>query len=245
MSVRKQSFSQTVMMSLLWRYLVDENVIKESPVTIFLLALTTLVFIAMQVIYFGNATSNQAIFNTGGMYGAYVSLFPSQLWRLVTPIFVHIGWEHFFFNALTLYFVGQIAEQIWGHHKFLALYVLSGIVGNIFTLFFTPNVIAAGASTSLFGVFAAIMVAGYFGRNPYLKELGRNYQALIIVNLIFNLFTPSIGIAGHIGGLVGGVLCAIFLPTLVEKNMFKPWQRWLAAATYVGLSLFLIVLALH
>lgn len=222
-----------------------KNVIKESPVMIFLLALTTLVFIAMQVIYFGNATSNQAIFNTGGMYGAYVSLFPSQLWRLVTPIFVHIGWEHFFFNALTLYFVGQIAEQIWGHHKFLALYVLSGIVGNIFTLFFTPNVIAAGASTSLFGVFAAIMVAGYFGRNPYLKELGRNYQALIIVNLIFNLFTPSIGIAGHIGGLVGGVLCAIFLPTLVEKNMFKPWQRWLAAATYVGLSLFLIVLALH
>lgn len=222
-----------------------KNVIKESPVTIFLLALTTLVFIAMQVIYFGNATSNQAIFNTGGMYGAYVILFPSQLWRLVTPIFVHIGWEHFFFNALTLYFVGQIAEQIWGHHKFLALYVLSGIVGNIFTLFFTPNVIAAGASTSLFGVFAAIMVAGYFGRNPYLKELGRNYQALIIVNLIFNLFTPSIGIAGHIGGLVGGVLCAIFLPTLVEKNMFKPWQRWLAAATYVGLSLFLIVLALH
>lgn len=222
-----------------------KNVIKESPVTIFLLALTTLVFIAMQVIYFGNATSNQAIFNIGGMYGAYVSLFPSQLWRLVTPIFVHIGWEHFFFNALTLYFVGQIAEQIWGHHKFLALYVLSGIVGNIFTLFFTPNVIAAGASTSLFGVFAAIMVAGYFGRNPYLKELGRNYQALIIVNLIFNLFTPSIGIAGHIGGLVGGVLCAIFLPTLVEKNMFKPWQRWLAAATYVGLSLFLIVLALH
>jgi len=222
-----------------------KNVIKESPVTIFLLALTTLVFIAMQVIYFGNATSNQAIFNTGGMYGAYVSLFPSQLWRSVTPIFVHIGWEHFFFNALTLYFVGQIAEQIWGHHKFLALYVLSGIVGNIFTLFFTPNVIAAGASTSLFGVFAAIMVAGYFGRNPYLKELGRNYQALIIVNLIFNLFTPSIGIAGHIGGLVGGVLCAIFLPTLVEKNMFKPWQRWLAAATYVGLSLFLIVLALH
>ena len=222
-----------------------KNVIKESPVTIFLLALTTLVFIAMQVIYFGNATSNQAIFNTGGMYGAYVSLFPSQLWRLVTPIFVHIGWEHFFFNALTLYFVGQIAEQIWGHHKFLALYVLSGIVGNIFTLFFTPNVIAAGASTSLFGVFSAIMVAGYFGRNPYLKGLGRNYQALIIVNLIFNLFTPSIGIAGHIGGLAGGVLCAIFLPTLVEKNMFKPWQRWLAAATYVGLSLFLIVLALH
>lgn len=174
-----------------------KKVIKESPVTIFLLALTTLVFVAMQLIYFGNATSTQAIFNSGGMYGAYVMYDHSQLWRLVTPIFVHIGWEHFFFNALTLYFVGQMAEQIWGHHKFLALYVLSGIVGNIFTLFFTPNVVAAGASTSLFGVFAAIMVAGYFGRNPYLKELGRNYQALILINLLFNLFTPSVGIAGQ------------------------------------------------
>ena len=222
-----------------------KKVIKESPVTIFLLALTTLVFVAMQLIYFGNATSTQAIFNTGGMYGAYVMYDHSQLWRLVTPIFVHIGWEHFFFNALTLYFVGQMAEQIWGHHKFLALYVLSGIVGNVFTLFFTPNVVAAGASTSLFGVFAAIMVAGYFGRNPYLKELGRNYQALILINLLFNLFTPSVGIAGHIGGLVGGVLCAIFLPTLVEKHMFKSWQRWLALATYVVLSMLLIMISLH
>ncbi|WP_423215046.1 rhomboid family intramembrane serine protease [Streptococcus equinus] len=222
-----------------------KKVIKESPVTIFLLALTTLVFVAMQLIYFGNATSTQAIFNSGGMYGAYVMYDHSQLWRLVTPIFVHIGWEHFFFNALTLYFVGQMAEQIWGHHKFLALYVLSGIVGNVFTLFFTPNVVAAGASTSLFGVFAAIMVAGYFGRNPYLKELGRNYQALILINLLFNLFTPSVGIAGHIGGLVGGVLCAIFLPTLVEKHMFKPRQRWLALAAYVVLSVLLIMISLH
>ena len=222
-----------------------KKVIKESPVTIFLLALTTLVFVAMQLIYFGNATSTQAIFNSGGMYGAYVMYDHSQLWRLVTPIFVHIGWEHFFFNALTLYFVGQMAEQIWGHHKFLALYVLSGIVGNVFTLFFTPNVVAAGASTSLFGVFAAIMVAGYFGRNPYLKELGRNYQALILINLLFNLFTPSVGIAGHIGGLVGGVLCAIFLPTIVEKHMFKSWQRWLALATYVVLSVLLIMISLH
>ena len=210
-----------------------KNAIKNSPVTIFLLVLTTVVFLAMQLIYFGNATSGQAVFNFGGMYGLYVKMMPSQLWRLVTPIFVHIGWEHFIFNALALFFVGRMAEELWGHHKFLALYILSGIVGNVFTLFFTPGVIAAGASTSLFGVFAAIMVAGYFGKNPYLKQLGRSYLALIGINLLFNFVTPNIGIAGHIGGIFGGILCAIFLPTLVEKNMFANWQRWLAGFIYI------------
>lgn len=218
--------------------------IKNSPITLFLLVLTILVFLTMQVVYFGDATFGKAVFSFGGMYGSYVRLFPMQLWRLITPIFVHVGWSHFFFNALTLYFVGQIAEQIWGHHRFLALYVLSGIVGNVFTLFFTPNVIAAGASTSLFGVFAAITVTGYFGRNPYLKELGRNYQLLILLNLLFNLFTPSVGLIGHIGGIIGGLLCAIFLPTLVEKDLFKGWQRVLAFLVYIALIVILIVLSL-
>ena len=217
---------------------------KKSPVTIFLLGLTTLIFIAMQILYFGNATSTQAVFEFGGMYGAYIKYFPSQIWRLITPIFVHIGWEHFFFNALTLYFVGQIAEQIWGSHKFLALYILSGITGNVFTLFFTPKVVAAGASTSLFGVFAAIMIVGYFGRNPYLKELGRAYQALIAINLLFNLFMPNVGITGHIGGLLGGALCAVFLPTFLERNMFKKWQRLVAAGAYILITVVLAGMAL-
>ena len=85
------------------------DALRKSPVTMILLAMTTLVFLAMQVLYLGNASTGTAVFNFGGMYGAYVAYDPSQLWRLVTPIFVHIGWQHFIFNALTLYFVGQLA----------------------------------------------------------------------------------------------------------------------------------------
>ena len=190
------------------------------------------------------ATEPMNLFHFGALFGPDLIEHPTHLWRLVTPIFVHIGWEHFFFNALTLYFVGQIAEQIWGSHKFLALYILSGITGNVFTLFFTPKVVAAGASTSLFGVFAAIMIVGYFGRNPYLKELGRAYQALIAINLLFNLFMPNVGITGHIGGLLGGALCAVFLPTFLERNMFKKWQRLVAAGAYILITVVLVGMAL-
>lgn len=117
-------------------------------------------------------------------------------------------------------------------------------MGNVFTLFLTPDVVAAGASTAVFGAFASIAVVGYFGHNPYLKQMGQSYQALIVVNLIFNLFMPNVGIVGHIGGLVGGLLVAVFLPTLHEKNMFQAWQRLLAGGIYVLLAFGMILLAL-
>ncbi|MGT2948657.1 rhomboid family intramembrane serine protease [Streptococcus devriesei] len=218
---------------------------KKYPATLFLLVLTTLVFLAMQIVYFGQATETLAVFNFGGMYGDVVVQMPSQLWRLITPIFVHIGWEHFLFNSLTLYFVGQLAESIWGSGKFLLLYLLSGIMGNIFTLFFTPSVVAAGASTSLFGLFGAIVILGYFGHNPFLKQLGRNYQALIAINLLFNLFMPSVSIAGHLGGIIGGLVSAIILPSRTEKGAFKPGQRFLALLLYLGLALGLLFLGFH
>ena len=99
----------------------------------------------------------------------FVQYSPLNLWRLVTPIFVHIGVVAFFyFNMLALYFMGKMAEQIFGTLRFLGLYLLAGVMGNAFTLLFTPNVIAAGASTSLFGLFAAVVVLGYYSHSPCL-----------------------------------------------------------------------------
>ena len=218
--------------------------LKRRPVTFGILIITTLVFMAIQIFRFSDSTAGATIFEFGGLYGLFLKHDPSQLWRLVTPIFVHIGWQHFLFNLFAIYIVGQLAEQVWGSWRFLLLYLLSGIMGNVFTLFLTPDVVAAGASTAVFGAFASIAVVGYFGHNPYLKQMGQSYQALIVVNLIFNLFMPNVGIVGHIGGLVGGLLVAVFLPTLHEKNMFQAWQRLLAGGIYVLLAFSMILLAL-
>ncbi|MFR3236230.1 MAG: rhomboid family intramembrane serine protease [Streptococcus thermophilus] len=162
---------------------------------------------------------------------------PLELWRLITPIFVHIGVEHFLFNMLTLYFMGRMAEQIFGTLRF-SLFT-SWCYGKRFPCF-TPNVIAAGASTSLFGLFSAIVILGYYSHSPLLNQLGRNYLALIVINLIFNLFTPSVGITGHLGGLVGGALAAIFLANKVESRLFSKGWRFTSFLTYV--TLLLIVL---
>lgn len=216
---------------------------RRYPVTMGLVAVTAVAFLLLQVLRFGNATSSQTIFEFGGMYGRYVRYVPSELWRLVTPIFIHIGWQHFLFNVFFLYIVGQMIEQVWGSWRFLVLYLLSGIMGNVWTLFLTPDVVAAGASTSLFGMSAALGVIGYYSRNPYMKQLGRSQVGIILANLALGFFMPNIGIVGHLGGALGGGLVAICLPSVYEPFLFTKKQRWLAGVAYVAISLLCLAIS--
>ncbi|MFC3932614.1 rhomboid family intramembrane serine protease [Streptococcus dentapri] len=199
------------------------NDFKKYPATYSLLTITILVFLALQITYRNQATTSLAIYNFGGMFGRAVQFDPQQLWRLVSPVFVHIGWEHLLFNGVTLYFVGRLAEDLWGTAKFLTLYLLAGIMGNAATLFFTPTVVSAGASTSLFGLFAAIFIVGYVGNNSVLKRVGKQFLILILLNLAFNLLDllsgqPTISLVGHLGGAFGGALTALFLPMQHHKT---------------------------
>lgn len=218
--------------------------LKNKPATFFLLLITVVVFFAMQLFYGSMAKSPYAVYQFGGMLGLTVKAMPWQLWRLITPIFIHIGWEHFLVNSFTLYFVGQVAEEIWGSGNFLLLYLLSGIMGNLMTLLFTPAVVAAGASSALFGLFAAIVVAGTFGKNQALKSIGKSYQTLIILNLVMNLFMPNVGLVGHLGGVLGGGLVSVFLPTLVSGGLFTQKKRQLVVVLYIMIVFLLLALAL-
>ncbi|CRT55765.1 integral membrane protein [Streptococcus equi subsp. equi] len=65
--------------------------IKKYPITLFFLGLTGLVFLIMQLVYGQFATHPYAVVIFGGMNGLVVRAMPDQLWRLVTPIVVHIG----------------------------------------------------------------------------------------------------------------------------------------------------------
>ncbi|MEW4355072.1 rhomboid family intramembrane serine protease [Streptococcus pneumoniae] len=215
---------------------------KRYPVTSSLLVVTLLVFLAM-LLTRGFAYSNaQTVFEFGGIYGDALLALPSQSWRLVSAIFVHIGFEHVILNMLTLYFIGRQAEDIFGSLKFLMLYLFSGLMGNIFVFFFTPYAVAAGASSSLFGIFGAIIMLRYAVRNPYIQQLGQSYLSLLVVNLLFSLM-PGISLAGHLGGAVGGALCAVILPVRGERRAYTMKERVLALGAYLLLAGGLLVIA--
>jgi len=217
---------------------------RRYPVTSFFLLVTTLVFILMFLTSGFNYTSAATLYQFGAVYPPAIKAMPEQIWRLFSATFVHIGLEHFVVNVITLYFIGRQAEDIFGSRNFFLLYMMSGLMGNIFVFFFSPDALSAGASTALFGLFASIVTLHYVVRDSYIQQLGQSYMTLIVVNIIFS-FMPSISLAGHLGGLIGGILCAVILPIKGSSNAFKPAQRWLVLFGYLALAALLIFLGFH
>ena len=212
---------------------------KRYPVTSFFLLVTALVFLLMLVLTGLNFERADTLLQFGAMYGPIIRLFPEQMWRLFSAIFVHIGWEHFIVNMLSLYFLGRQVEEIFGSKQFFFLYLLSGMMGNLFVFAFTPKVLAAGASTSLYGLFAAIIVLRYATRSPYIQHLGQSYLTLFVINIIGSVLIPGISLAGHIGGAVGGAFLAVAFPVRSERRIYSFGQRLGATVLFIALAVFL------
>ena len=109
---------------------------KKYPVTSSLLLLTTGVFLAMLLLRGFDYESVQTVYDFGGVLGYEIQVDPSQSWRLLAAMFVHVGLQHFVLNMVTLYFIGRIAEDLFGSKAFLASTLLSGLMGNLFCIGF-------------------------------------------------------------------------------------------------------------
>lgn len=130
-----------------------------------------------------------------------------QLWRLITPMFLHGPPWHIGFNMYALYSLGRGLEQRMGHGRFLLLYLLAGFAGNVFSFLITADQ-SYGASTSIFGLIAAEGVFLYQNRRLFGRESRQainNIGVVILINLFMGFSSGGlIDNWGHIGGLVGG-----------------------------------------
>lgn len=164
-----------------------------------------------------------------------------QWWRLFTAQFLHIGIMHIASNAIMIYYIGQYAEPVFGHWRFLLIYLLSGVGGSLLTLAFgNDQAISAGASTALFGLFGAMTCAGFKDKdNALLSFLGRQALALAVINLVLDVFMPDVDILGHLGGLITGALLAVILGDATYRGYGKGGRLLAAAAliVYVVLTL--------
>jgi membrane associated rhomboid family serine protease len=193
-------------------------------VTYALIAINVLVFVLQMAL--GNLERQLALWPPAVADG--------QLYRLVTSAFVHYGATHLLLNMWALYVVGPPLEMLLGRLRFGALYALSGLGGSVLVYLLSLNVMTAGASGAVFGLFAATFVVA--------KRLSLDLRwvgAVIVINLVFTFVAPAVSSQriswqGHVGGLVtGGLVAAAYVYAPRERrNLIQ------AAVTVVVLGVF-------
>ena len=169
----------------------------------------------------------------------------SEPYRFLSAAFLHSTGmiTHLLFNMVALWFVGPYLENTLGRWRYLSLYVLSAIGGNVLVLLLAspPNALETGswyggvlgASGAIFGTFGAVLIV--------VRRLGQSARSMFVVialNLVFSFAVPGISWQGHIGGLIVGT-------ALGAAYAYAPRDRRLpvAVGSTLGVAVLLVVLA--
>ena len=185
------------------------------PTATYVIIGVTVIFYVLQklsVVIFGYAVNQ---IDWLEVYGARfnAAIRAGELWRFITPVFLHGSVPHIFFNMYALLSIGSFLEKHFGHGRFVLLYFLAGFSGNVFSFLLTgENGFSVGASTAVFGLVAAEVIFFYQNRKLFgsqAKQAISNAVFIIAVNLFIGL-TPGIDNWGHVGGLLGGAMFAWF-----------------------------------
>lgn len=142
--------------------------------------------------------------------GQVIGVSEGEYWRLITAAFLHYGFIHLGMNMLVLWIIGPPLEEYFGHGRYLLVYVVAGLAGSAGALIWSPNALTVGASGAIWGIMGAALVL----EARKIWVFGGSAMGLVLLNLAITFLIPGISIGGHIGGLIGGGLCALAFSSL-------------------------------
>lgn len=137
----------------------------------------------------------------------------TEVWRLLTYAFVHVGPMHFLFNMLMFWMFGQEVAEWMGERAFTALYLFSGVFAALFSIPFYAsglmgNAVIIGASGALFGVMVAYarlfpdrMLLIFF---VFPMRIKYAIWVFIAIDLLMVNSGDSIAHLTHLGGVLAG-----------------------------------------
>jgi len=205
------------------------------PVTWALVAINVAVFAVM--LRFGAGlwhSSNGVQLAWGANFGPATQ--DNEWWRLATAMFLHFGLVHLALNMFALWDVGRLVERLYASWRFLAIYVGSGLAGNLVSLVVQGNrAVSGGASGALFGIMGALLVCLAREReriDPHeFRWLFGGAALFAAGSLAFGFLVTGIDNAAHLGGLVSGALLGVvFARPFAHERSVAPHLRLAAAA---------------
>jgi rhomboid protease GluP len=160
----------------------------------------------------------EALVDLGALYGPY-TVQDGQWWRLGSAMFLHGGTTHLLMNMFSLYLIGRGAEMYFDTKSYLSIYLFSGLLGGMVSLYMHPASVGVGASGAIFGVFGAL--AGfYLAHRDHIEEHSKAFMkdfAIIMgINMVLGFSIEAIDVSAHVGGLVVGFVGGYMLSSNVR-----------------------------
>ncbi len=185
---------------------------RRVPVTVALIAVNVAVAGALYLLY-GTTGDMGGLVRAGASVKSAVMV--GQWWRLPSSTFLHVGALHLLLNMFTLWVLGKLVEQMLGHVRFFALYMVAGLGGALASLLVGGPVMSIGASGAVLGVMGAAVTE----LGVYRKAYPARWRSSLFGTLVFiavaqigiGFVYPAIDQAAHIGGFVAGAAAALVL----------------------------------
>jgi membrane associated rhomboid family serine protease len=144
----------------------------------------------------------QKFMNTSGSQ-AFQGIQQGQIWRLVTPMFIHMNLLHIVFNMMWLWQFGVFLESRFGSWKYLGMVLVFSAVANIVQAWFV-GVSFGGMSGVNYGMFGFLMMRSWLHPDPGYK-LRKELVAWMLIWLVVCMTGRMGPVANH--AHVGGFLC--------------------------------------
>lgn len=164
-------------------------------VSLILVAINVFVFVLPSIIDFGkNGESSFERFNSF-FFKDNEAIKDGDFYRLFTAMFLHSDFYHLLSNCYGIFIFSDLILET-GLAWFLGIYIISGIVGNIFSFLFNPFP-SLGASGAVFGLVGAFFI---------LSQFSANILVYIIISFAYALMPGNrIDFHAHLGGILSGL----------------------------------------
>ncbi|MDH7563910.1 MAG: rhomboid family intramembrane serine protease [Candidatus Bathyarchaeota archaeon] len=183
------------------------------PLTYVIMAFNMLVYAYTSFLSGDIITTSQDVIWRYGQVNLLV-LEHGYVWQLFTAIFVHANIVHLVGNMFFLLIFGLRAEELFSIRQYGAIYLLSGIAGNLTTLLLGPGIVSVGASGAVFGVFGACAI--------YIRRaVGQSIVGALFLSFLLLIMGADarVNIVAHLGGLVTGLLAGYLLASMRRQNV--------------------------
>ncbi|CAF0761202.1 unnamed protein product [Adineta ricciae] len=188
------------------------------------------------------------MYNSGLKSQCHAFLFPYQIYRFFTPMFLHGGVTHLLNNLVYQALAGSLLERKYGTKTFAISYILFGFSGNIMSALIRPKTVSVGASGAVYGLLFFCIIDNTL-RIFTIKNLQDKIIQFLIMLLVIPYFVMSVFLdvdfsgridhAAHGGGALMGILVALFLcemPEFITKRVPNGARRiqFVALVAIVG-----------